>query len=169
MKALLQGDGLEALEDFATARFYLFDCDCYREPLVNAFDDLMDMAWRAHKGEKVSKEKARQLVRKVEGLMENPRGEMAEPPKRVKTPRDARLWEMAKRIVKDEYREAKEDSEQFWSIVSRVFTRMKLRLGGLSEKKVEKIVEELREKYGRLPTAEKAEKLKEKAMKAERD
>jgi len=109
------------------------------------------------------------LVRKIENLIENPRGEMAEPPRRVKTPRDARLWEMAKRIVKDEYREAKEDSEQFWSIVSRVFTRMKLRLGGLSEKKVEKIVEELREKYGRLPTAEKAEKLKEKAMKAERD
>ena len=169
MKALLQGDGLEALEDFATARFYLFDCDCYREPLVNAFDDLMDIAWRAYKGEKVSKEKARQLVRKVEGLMENPRGEMAEPPKRVKTPRDARLWEMAKRIVKDEYREVKEDSEQFWSIVSRVFTRMKLRLGGLSEEKVEKIVEELREKYGKLPTAEKAKKLKEKVMKTEKD
>jgi len=165
LRRLAEGKALEALEDFATARFYLFDRDSYREPLVNAFDDLMDLAWRAHKGEKISKERARQLVRRIERLIDHPEGKMAEPPRRVKTPRDARLWEMAKRIVKDNYRDIEEDSEKFWALVSRIFTRMKLRLGGMAEKDVEKIVSELQEKFGTLPSAgrgSKAERLVEK-------
>lgn len=165
LRRLAEGEALEALEDFATARFYLFDRDSYREPLVNAFDDLMDLAWRAHKGEKISKERARQLVRRIERLIDHPEGKMAEPPRRVKTPRDARLWEMAKRIVKDNYRDIEEDSEKFWALVSRIFTRMKLRLGGMAEKDVEKIVSELQEKFGTLPSAgrgSKAERLVEK-------
>ena len=59
LKALSDGNGLEALEDFAIARFYLFDHDSYTEPLVNTFDDLTDIAWSAYKGRKYSKERAR--------------------------------------------------------------------------------------------------------------
>jgi hypothetical protein len=173
LKALSEGNGLEALEDLATARFYLFDHDSYTEPLVNAFDDLMDMAWNAYKGRKYSKERAREIVQRILRLIENPRGERAEPPRRVDSPRDARLWEMAKRIVKDEYRDVEEDSEQFWQIVSRIFTRMKLRLGGAREEVVEKIVEELREKHGKLPkgakTAKEIERLKEKHLRSGED
>jgi hypothetical protein len=72
---------------------------------------------------------------------------------------------MAKRIVKDNYRDMDEDSEKFWALVSRIFTRMKLRLGGMAEKDVEKIISELREKFGALPSAgwrSKAEHLVEK-------
>jgi hypothetical protein len=80
---------------------------------------------------------------------------------------------MAKRIVKDEYRDVEEDSEQFWQIVSRIFTRMKLRLGGAREEVVEKIVEELREKHGKLPkgakTAKEIERLKEKHLRSGED
>jgi hypothetical protein len=170
LKALSGGDGLEALEDFATARFYLFGHDSYTEPLVNAFDGLMDIMWNAYKGRKYSKERARELVQRILRLIENPRGERAEPPRRVDSPRDARLWEMAKRIVKDEYRDVEEDSERFWQIVSRIFTRMKLRLGGAREEAVEKIVEELREKHGELPkgakTAKEVERLKEKRLRS---
>jgi hypothetical protein len=173
LKALSEGDGLEALEDFATARFYLSDHDSYTKPLVNAFDDLMEIAWNAYKGRKYSKERARELVRRVLRLIESPRGERAEPPRRVDSPRDARLWEMAKRIVKDEYRDVEEDSEQFWQIVSRIFTRMKLRLGGAREEVVERIVEELREKHGKLPkgakTAKEIERLKEKRLRSRGD
>jgi hypothetical protein len=173
LKALSEGDGLEALEDFATARFYLSDHDSYTKPLVNAFDDLMEIAWNAYKGRKYSKERARELVRRVLRLIENPRGERAEPPRRVDSPRDARLWEMAKLIVKDEYRDVEEDSEQFWQIVSRIFTRMKLRLGGAREEVVEKVVEELREKHGKLPkgakTAKEIERLKEKHLRSRGD
>jgi plasmid stabilization system protein ParE len=171
LKHLSEGRALDALEDFAVARFRLFDHDSYREPLVNAFDDLMDLAWRAHKGEKVSLERARQLVRRIERLIDHPEGKMAEPPRRVKTPRDARLWEMAKRIVKDNYRDIEEDSEKFWALVSRIFTRMKLRLGGMAEKDVEKIISELQEKFGALPSAgrgSKAERLVEKLKEAYR-
>jgi hypothetical protein len=176
LKALSEGDGLEALEDFAIARFYLFDHDSYTEPLVNAFDDLMEIAWNAYKGRKYSKERAREIVRRILRLIENPRGERAEPPRRVDSPRDARLWEMAKRIVKDEYKDVEEDSEQFWRLVSRIFTRMKLRLGGAREEVVEKIVQELREKYGKLPaagkgakTAKEVERLKEKHLRGGED
>jgi hypothetical protein len=171
LKALSEGNGLEALEDFATARFYLFDHDSYTKPLVNAFDDLMEIAWNAYKGRKYSKERARELVRRIMRLIESPRGERAEPPRRVDSPRDARLWEMAKCIVKDEYKDVEEDTEQFWRLVSRIFTRMKLRLGGAREEVVERIVEELREKYGELPgagrgakTAKEIERLKEKHL-----
>jgi hypothetical protein len=83
---------------------------------------------------------------------------------------------MAKRIVKDEYRDVEEDSEQFWQIVSRIFTRMKLRLGGAREEVVERIVEELREKHGKLPgagkgakTAKEIERLKEKHLRSGED
>jgi hypothetical protein len=173
LKALSEGNGLEALEDFATARFYLSDHDSYTEPLVNAFDDLMEIAWSAYKGRKYSKERAREIVQRVLRLIENPRGERAEPPRRVDSPRDARLWEMAKRIVKDEYKDVKEGTEQFWQIVSRIFTRMKLRLGGAREEVVEKIVEELREKHGKLPkgakTAKETERLKEKRLRSRGD
>jgi hypothetical protein len=176
LKALSEGDGLEALEDFAIARFYLFDHDSYTEPLVNAFDDLMEIAWNAYKGRKYSKERAREIVRRILRLIENPRGERAEPPRRVDSPRDARLWEMAKRIVKDEYKDVEEDTEQFWRLVSRIFTRMKLRLGGAREEVVEKIVEELREKHGKLPaagkgakTAKEVERLKEKHLRGGED
>jgi hypothetical protein len=176
LKALSEGDGLEALEDFATARFYLFDHECYTKPLVNAFDDLMEIAWNAYKGRKYSKERAREIAQRILRLIENPRGERAEPPRRVDSPRDARLWEMAKRIVKDEYKDVDEDSEQFWRLVSRIFTRMKLRLGGAREEVVEKIVEELREKHGKLPaagkgakTAKEVERLKEKHLRSGED
>lgn len=176
LKALSAGDGLEALEDFAIARFYLFDHDSYTEPLVNAFDDLMDIAWNAYKGRKYSKERAREVVQRILRLIESPRGERAEPPRRVDSPRDARLWEMAKRIVKDEYKDVEEDTEQFWRLVSRIFTRMKLRLGGAREKVVERIVEELREKHGKLPgagkgakTAKEVERLKEKHLRGGED
>jgi len=176
LKALSDGKGLEALEDFATARFYLFDHDSYTEPLVNAFDDLMEIAWDAYKGRKYSKERARELVRRILRLIESPRGERAEPPRRVDSPRDARLWEMAKRIVKDEYKDVEEDTEQFWRLVSRIFTRMKLRLGGTREEVVEKIVEELREKHGKLPgagkgskAAKEVERLKEKHLRGGED
>ncbi len=167
---------MEALEDFAIARFYLFDHESYTEPLVNAFDDLMEIAWNAYKGRKYSKERARELVRRILKLIENPRGERAEPPRRVDSPRDARLWEMAKRIVKDEYKDVEEDTEQFWRLVSRIFTRMKLRLGGAREEVVEKIVEELREKHGKLPgagkgakTTKEVERLKEKYLRGGSD
>jgi hypothetical protein len=173
LKALSAGDGLEALEDFAIARFYLFDHDSYTEPLVNAFDDLMDMAWNVYKGRKYSKERAREIVQRILRLIESPRGKRAEPPRRVDSPRDARLWEMAKRIVKEEYKDVEEDSEQFWRLVSRIFTRMKLRLGGAREEAVEKIVEELQEEHGKLPsvgkgakTAKEVERLKEKHLRS---
>jgi hypothetical protein len=173
LKALSDGNGLEALEDFAIARFYLFDHDSYTEPLVNAFDDLMDMAWSAYKGRKYSKERAREVAQRILRLIESPRGNRAEPPRRVESPRDARLWEMAKRIVKDEYRDIEEDSERFWQVVSRIFTRMKLRLGGAREEAVEKIVSELREEHGKLPaagkgskTAKEVERLKEKHLRS---
>jgi hypothetical protein len=173
LKALSEGNGLEALEDFATARFYLFDHDSYTEPLVNAFDDLMDMAWSAYKGRKYSKERAREVAQRISKLIESPRGNRAEPPRRVDSPRDARLWEVAKRIVKDEYRDVEEDSGRFWQIVSRIFTRMKLRLGGAREKVVESIVEELREKHGELPKGAKAakevERLREKHLRSRGD
>jgi hypothetical protein len=173
LKALSEGNGLEALEDFAIARFYLFDHDSYTEPLVNAFDDLLDMAWSAYKGRKYSKERAREVAQRILRLIESPRGNRAEPPRRVDSPRDARLWEMAKRIVKDEYRDIEEDSERFWQVVSRIFTRMKLRLGGAAEEAVEKIVSELREEHGKLPaagkgakTAKEVERLKEKHLRS---
>ena len=173
LKALSEGDGLEALEDFAIARFYLFDHDSYTEPLVNAFDDLLDMAWSAYKGRKYSKERAREVAQRILRLIESPRGNRAEPPRRVDSPRDARLWEMAKRVVKDEYRDIEEDSERFWKVVSRIFTRMKLRLGGAREEAVEKIVSELREEHGKLPaagkgakTAKEVERLKEKHLRS---
>ena len=173
LKALSEGNGLEALEDFAIARFYLFDHDNYTEPLVNTFDDLTDIAWSAYKGRKYSKERARELVQRILKLIESPRGNRAEPPRRVDSPRDARLWEMAKRIVKDEYRDIEEDSERFWQVVSRIFTRMKLRLGGAAEEAVEKIVSELREEHGKLPaagkgakTAKEVERLKEKHLRS---
>jgi hypothetical protein len=176
LKALSEGNGLEALEDFAIARFYLFDHESYTEPLVNAFDDLMDIAWNAYKGRKYSKERAREIAQRILKLIENPRGERAHPPRRVDSPRDARLWEMAKRIVKDEYKDVEEDTEQFWRLVSRIFTRMKLRLGGAREKVVEEIVGELREKYGKLPgagkgakTAKEVERLKEKHLRGGED
>jgi hypothetical protein len=79
---------------------------------------------------------------------------------------------MAKRIVKDNYRDMDEDSEKFWALVSRIFTRMKLRLGGMAEKDVEKIISELREKFGALPSAgrgSKAERLVGKLKGAHRD
>jgi len=173
LKALSEGNGLEALEDFAIARFYLFDHDSYTEPLVNTFDDLMDMAWSAYKGRKYSKERAREVAQRILRLIESPRGNRAEPPRRVDSPRDARLWEIAKRIVKDEYRDIEEDSERFWQVVSRIFTRMKLRLGGAAEEAVEKIVSELREEHGKLPaagkgakTAKEVERLKEKHLRS---
>ena len=171
LKHLSEGRALDALEDFAAARFHLFGHDSYREPLVNAFDDLVDLAWRAHKGEKVSMERARQLAHRIERLIDHPEGKIAEPPRRVKTRRDARLWEVAKRIVKDNYRNIKEDSEKFWALVSRIFTRMKLRVGGMAEKDVEKIISELQEKFGALPSAgrgSKAEHLVEKLKEAYR-
>lgn len=154
------GKGKDAFDDLARARYYLMDDEeVYREPLVNAFDRAFKAAWKIYKAEEAGKDPNPDWVRtiereveRIEELIENPRGEKANPPTRVKSPRDSRLWSMAQMIVNDEYPEIEEGSERYWALVSRIFTRMKLRLGGLKEKKVEEIVEELREKYGELPS-----------------
>jgi hypothetical protein len=167
LKALSEGKGIDALGDIAVARFYLFGHESYTEPLVNAFDDLLDMAWSAYKRRKYSKERAREVAQRILKLIKSPRGNRAEPPRRVNSPRDARLWEMAKRIVKDEYKDVKDDSEQFWKLVSRIFTRMKLHLGGAAEEVVEDIVEELQKKHGKLPDGSKeVERLKEERLRS---
>lgn len=156
VRAAQKGDGKEAFEDLSAARFFLFDEDCYTEPLVNRFDDALDVAWRLWR-DKLSADEAaarlRKLTNRIKELIEKPEGEKARPPTRVKTVRDARLWDMAKWLVSDEYPDVKEDSERYWELVSGIFTRLKLRLGGLDAKKVDEIVESLREKYGKLPPA----------------
>jgi len=165
---LKAGKGEEAFEDFAAAKFYLIDEDAYREPLLNTLDELMDMAWKVMQGEEKGKKievksgKVDELTKRALRLIASPRGERARPPVRVKTARDARLWEAAKRIVEDNYPEVEVDSDRYWALVSRIFTRMRLRLGGLPEREVEKIVEELREKEGKLPPAGEGAKGKEK-------
>ncbi len=172
IEAAERGDWQEAFEDLSHARFLLFDEeDIYREPLVDKFDSAMELAWRQwrrseQKGKPVKNEEAKRRLEKIvdsiRTLIENPRGEKANPPKAPQSPRDARLWDMAKYIVKDEYPEVEEGSERFWELVSGIFRRMKLRLGGLERKKVEEIVERLREKHGKLPQAgEGAKALKE--------
>lgn len=176
VRAAKNGDGKEAFEDLSAARFHLFDEDCYTEPLVNRFDDALDVAWRLWRERLSANEAASRLskiVERIKELIENPEGEKANPPTRVKTERDARLWDMAKWLVSDEYPEVEEDSERYWELVSGIFTRLKLRLGGLAAKKVDEIVEELREKYGKLPPAgegskhvREIEELKEKVREA---
>lgn len=156
LKAARRGDGKEAFEDLSAARFRLFDEDCYTERLISAFDDGLDVAWRLWRGKLSKKEAASKLegiVERIERLIEKPEGEKARPPARVKTERDARLWDMAKWLVDDEYPDVKEDTERYWKLVSGIFTRLKLRLGGMESEDVDKIVNELKEKYGKLPPA----------------
>jgi len=155
IKNLKARKGEEAFEDFAAVKFYLMDEDCYTETLLNALDKLLDAAWRLHDDPdaKINMADIEKTAARVEELIDNPRGEKATPPVRVKTVRDARLWEAAKRIVNDNYKGVDEDSKRYWALVSRIFTRMRLRLGGLQEEVVEKIVEELQEEEGKLPPA----------------
>jgi len=161
LRAAERGDGKEAFEDLSAARFHLFDEDCYTEPLVNRFDDALDIAWRLWR-ERISASRAtsrlRTIIDSIKELIENPKGEKANPPNRVKTERDARLWDLAKWLVSDEYPEVDEGSERYWTLVSGIFTRLKLRLGGMDAKKVDEIVEKLQEKFGKLPPAGKHSK-----------
>lgn len=161
VRAAQKGDGKEAFEDLSAARFSLFGEDCYTETLVSRFDDALDVAWRLWR-DKLSADEAaarlRKLTNRIKELIEKPEGKKARPPARVKTERDARLWDMAKWLVSDEYPNVSDDSERYWELVSGIFTRLKLRLGGLDAKKVDEIVEALREKHGKLPPAGKNSK-----------
>lgn len=155
VRAAEKGDGKEAFEDLSAARFNLFDEDCYTDPLVSAFDDALDIAWRLWQG-RINKENAasqiRRVVERIKNLIEKPRGDKATPPRAVKSERDARLWDYAKWHVSEEYPDVSESSERFWELVTGVFRRMKTRIGGLPREKAEKILRELKEKYGgRLP------------------
>jgi len=142
------------------------DTDAHTKPLVDdTFDPLMDILWdlwqhgedRSERSIRRSVERALKLIDRMEELIENPKGERARPPTRVATPRDARLWEVAKRVVAEHYGD--EDEEKYWAIVSRVFTRMKIRAGGRPEEDVERAVKYLQEKYGRVvPATGKKEK-----------
>lgn len=168
-RALDRGDYREAFEDVAAARFYIMETDAHTKPLVDdTFDPLMDTLWELWQHSE-GKEKswferrvarAKKLIDRMEELIDNPRGRKANPPTRVKTVRDARLWEMAKRTVLDQYKGLdEEDEEKYWAIVSRVFTRMKIRAGGRPEKEVEEAVRYLQEKYGEVvPATEKRKK-----------
>lgn len=174
VSAAHRGDWKEAFEDLSHARFLLFDEeDIYREPLVGKFDDGFALAWRmwrrAEEGDdgrlqdKRAAKRFASIVEDIRELIENPRGEKAKPPTAPQSPRDARLWDMAKYIVKDEYGdEVDEDSERFWELVSGIYRRMKLRLGGMEREKVQQIVEKLREEHGKLPQAGKGSKTHEK-------
>ena len=51
------------------------------------------------------------------------------PPNVVKTERDERLWEEAKRRAREEYPNVKEGTDQWYAIVMGIFRRMKYRTG----------------------------------------
>ncbi len=161
LQALRQGKALAAFEDFSAARFYLMrNKEAYRVPLVVAFDTLLDIAWRGRQGKITAAQlkKAEQIVERIKGLVEKPRGEQATPPRRVKTVRDARLWDAAKYLVDEQYPHIPSDSDRYWQLVSRVFSRMKLRLGGMQRDHVEPIIRALQTKYGKLPPVPKGSK-----------
>ncbi len=131
LKALKAGDGYEAVAAFAAARMSLMPLkDIYRRPLVDAFDELIDLAWEVYEGEAAGNinNRARKTVNRIKELILRPKGEPARPPTRVKTLRDACLWEIAKRVAEQRYPYAKD--HRYWRLASRIFTRMKLRLGG---------------------------------------
>lgn len=166
-KALEKGDFREAFEDIALVRFYVMETDYHTTHFVEeVFDPLMDALWELwQRGDELTDRRKEELIRKAEKLMDEmeeclkePKGrKKANPPTRVDTPRDARLWEVAKRTVRDQYGD--EDEEKYWAIVSRVFTRMKIRAGGRPEEEVERAVRYLQEKYGEVvPATEKRKK-----------
>lgn len=178
MKALDKEDFREAFEDISLVRYYVMETPYHTTHLVEkVFDPLMDALWDLwQRGNELSERRRTELVRKAKRLMgemeeclEEPRGkEKANPPTRVKTPRDARLWEVAKRVVRDQYGD--EDEEKYWAIVSRVFTRMKIRAGGRPEEEVERAVKYLQEKYGEVvPATEKRKKEIVEVMEGEKD
>ena len=133
----------QAFNHIAYAKYYLMNTDVYRVPLLDAIDDVLDELWDAWQGRKASVSRMKKKISTIRKLIKNPRGEMEDRPTRVKTKRDARLWEMAKRIAEDQY--GFEDETKYWKVTSRIFTRMKYRLGGRPEKEVEQILEELKE------------------------
>jgi len=174
-KALKEGNFREAFEDVSAARFYVMELEVDGKPVhtkhlvERIFDPLMDNLWELWQHEdELTERRKDQLIRRsleliddMEEAIDNPKGERAQPPTRVQTVRDARLWEMAKRIVLDEYGEDL-DEETYWKITSRVFTRMKIRAGGRPEEEVERAVKYLQEKYGKVvPVPRKGRRKKE--------
>jgi len=173
-KALRSRNFKEAFEDVSAARFYIMELEVDDKPVhtehlvERIFDPLMDNLWELWQhDDELSEQRKDQLVRRsleliddMEEAIDNPKGKKAQPPTRVHTVRDARLWEIAKRTVKEQYGDR--DDEKFWSIVSRVFTRMKIRAGGRPEEEVERAVQYLQEKHGKvIPIPKKGRRRKE--------
>lgn len=159
----------EAFEDISAAKYYLMETDVYTEPLVDAFEAALNVAWKLLRGKGGSIRTLRNHLKRIKELIEKPKGKKARYPTRVATVRDARLWEAAKRLVTEEYGLTEDkDEEKYWALVSRIFTRMRYRLGGLAEEKVERFLEEIRTKEGKLelPT-KKVVKLSEKIRRGE--
>lgn len=128
-----EGKGREAFEALARLKWELMhDEDVYREPLVLALDRAFKAAWKiwqaGERGEKPKQawvDAVEREVNRIAELIENPRGEKANPPTRVKSARDCFLWMRAQMMVLDEYPDVEEGSERFWRLVSGLFTRLK--------------------------------------------
>jgi hypothetical protein len=46
-------------------------------------------------------------------------------PSSVKNERDERLWDEAKKVVRDSYADVEEGSDRFWKLVQGIYQRMK--------------------------------------------